>query len=85
MTKRDIVGYLDISMKTLYNWEKERPNLYKTIMKGLAFDDIVELNKASYEKAKELQEKFSDNKKVWFLIFYIKFLIKNIDLKKKSI
>ena len=64
MTKRDIVGYLDISMKTLYNWEKERPNLYKTIMKGLAFDDIVELNKASYEKAKELQEKFSDNKKV---------------------
>ena len=85
MTKRDIVGYLDISMKTLYNWEKERPNLYKTIMKGLAFDDIVELNKASYEKAKELQEKFSDNKKIWFLIIYIKFLIKNIDLKKKSI
>ena len=76
MTKRDIVGYLDISMKTLYNWEKERPNLYKTIMKGLAFDDIVGLNKASYEKAKELQEKFSDNKKVWFLIIYIKFLIK---------
>lgn len=64
MTKRDIAGYLGIDTKTLYNWEKDKPNLYKTVMKGLAFDDIVELNKASYEKAKELQEKFSDNKKV---------------------
>ncbi len=63
MTKRDIAGYLGIDTKTLYNWEKDKPNLYKTVMKGLAFDDIVELNKSSYEKAKELQEKFNDNKK----------------------
>ena len=27
-------------------------------MKGLAFVDIVELNKASYEKAKEMGEMF---------------------------
>lgn len=33
MTKRDIVSSLGISMKTLYTWEKERSNLYKTIMK----------------------------------------------------
>ena len=58
MTKRDIVGYLGISMKTLYNWEKERPNLYKTVMKGLMYDDIVELNKKTYEKAKAMSEKF---------------------------
>lgn len=58
MTKRDIVGYLGISMKTLYNWEKERPNLYKTVMKGLAYDEIVELNKKTYEKAKEMGERF---------------------------
>lgn len=58
MTKRDIVGYLGISMKTLYNWEKERPNLYKTIMKGLIYDEIVELNKKTYEKAKDMKEKF---------------------------
>lgn len=63
MTKRDIAGYLGIDTKTLYNWKKDKPNLYKTVMKGLAFDDIVELNKTSYEKAKELQEKFGDNKK----------------------
>ena len=45
-------------MKTLYNWEKERPNLYKTIMKGLIYDEIVELNKKTYEKAKDMKEKF---------------------------
>lgn len=58
MTKRDIAGYLDIDTKTLYNWEKDKPNLYKTVMKGLAYDEIVELNKKTYEKAKEISEKF---------------------------
>lgn len=58
MTKRDIAGYLDIDTKTLYNWEKDKPNLYKTVMKGLAYDEIVELNKKTYEKAKEMSEKY---------------------------
>lgn len=58
MTKRDIAGYLGIDTKTLYNWEKDKPNLYKTVMKGLAFDEIVEQSKENYEKAKELKDKF---------------------------
>lgn len=58
MTKRDIAGFLGIDTKTLYNWEKERPNLYKTVMKGLAYDEIVELNKKTYEKAKKMKEEF---------------------------
>jgi len=58
MSKRDIVGYLGISMKTLYNWEKERPNLYKTVMKGLSYDEIVKLNEETFLKAKEMSEKF---------------------------
>lgn len=58
MTKRDIAGYLGVDTKTLYNWEKEKPNLYKTVMKGLAYDEIVELNEDTYKKAKELQEKY---------------------------
>lgn len=58
MTKRDIAGYLGIDTKTLYNWEKEKPNLYKTVMKGLAYDEIVELNEEVCKKAKELQEKY---------------------------
>lgn len=58
MTKRDIAGYLDIDTKTLYNWEKNKPNLYKTVMKGLAFDEVVEQSKVNYKKVKELKEKF---------------------------
>ena len=58
MTKRDIAGYLGIDYKTLFNWEKHKPNLYKTVMKGLAFDEMVEAQKKSFEKVKELQEKY---------------------------
>lgn len=58
MTKRDIAGYLGVDTKTLYNWEKDKPNLYKTVMKGLAYDEIVELNEDVCKKAKELKEKY---------------------------
>lgn len=62
MTKRDIAGYLGVDYKTIFNWEKNKPNLYATVMKGLAFDEIVEAQKESYEKALELQEKFKTHR-----------------------
>ena len=58
MTKRDIAGYLNIDYKTLYNWEKNKPNLYKTVMKGLAFDDMIEKAEKNLSELKELQETF---------------------------
>ncbi len=58
MTKRDIAGYLNIDYKTLYNWEKHKPNLYKTVMKGLAFDDMIEKAEKNLSELKELQESF---------------------------
>ena len=58
MTKRDIAIFLDVDTKTLYNWEKYKPNLYKTVMKGLAYDEIVNLNEEVFKKAKEMKEKF---------------------------
>ena len=59
MTQRDIAIFLGIDAKTLYNWKKDKPNLYKTVMKGLAYDEIVELNENVFKKAKELQKKFN--------------------------
>ncbi len=41
MTKRDIAGYLGVDVQTLRNWRKTRPNLYRTIMQGLAIDDFI--------------------------------------------
>lgn len=61
MTKRDIAGYLGVDYKTIFNWEKNKPNLYKTVMKGLAFDEVVEAQKASYEKLQVLQKKYDKN------------------------
>ena len=62
MTKRDIAIFLGIDTKTLYNWEKYKPNLYKTVMKGLAYDEIVEFSEEVAVKAKGLREKFEDKK-----------------------
>lgn len=41
MNKRDIAGYLGIDRTTLYNWEKYKPNLYKTVMLGLMVDEVI--------------------------------------------
>ena len=58
MTQRDMAGYLDIDRTTLYNWKKNKPNLYKTIMKGLAFDEMIEKAESNLKELKSLQEEF---------------------------
>lgn len=62
MNKRDIAGYLGINRTTLYNWEKERPNLYKTVMLGLMVDEIIEKSEKNVAELKELKEKFEAKK-----------------------
>lgn len=55
MTKRDIVGYLGINYKTLYNWEKDRPNLYKTVMLGLMVEEIIQKSEENLNELKRLK------------------------------
>jgi hypothetical protein len=57
MTQRDMAGFLNVDVKTLRNWKKHKPNLYKIVMKGFAFDEAVKTAKENYEKLKELSEK----------------------------
>ena len=38
LSKRDIAGILKIDTKTLYNWRKNKPELYRLIMLGFKFD-----------------------------------------------
>ncbi len=59
MTKRDIAGYLNIDTKTLYNWKKNKPNLYNIVMKGLVFEEAVKSSKDNYERMKKIDEKYS--------------------------
>jgi len=57
MTQRDKAIYLDITPVTLRNWRKHKPNLYKIVMLGFAFEDAVEKSKQNYEEMKTLQDK----------------------------
>ena len=56
MTQRDMAIYLDITPVTLRNWRKHKPNLYKIVMLGFAFDEAVEKSKSNYEELKALKE-----------------------------
>lgn len=59
MTQRDMAGFLGITPMTLRNWRKEKPNLYKIIMQGFAFEEAIESAKENYEKLEALKEKVS--------------------------
>mgnify|MGYP003465921787 FL=1 len=62
MTQRDIAGFLNIDRTTLYNWKKDKPNLYKTIMLGLMVDKIIEKSEKNIEELKELKKEFETKK-----------------------
>jgi hypothetical protein len=57
MTQRDMAGFLGIDVKTIRNWRKHKPNLYKTLMKGFAFDEAVKNFQESYEKLEDSAER----------------------------
>lgn len=63
MTVRDIAGYLGIDTKTLYNWKKDRPNLYKTVMLGLKSKEVIEKMQENIDELKNLEEDFNTKKK----------------------
>lgn len=52
-----MAGYLGIDVKTIRNWRKLKPNLYKTLMKGFAYDEAVKNFIESYEKLEDLSKK----------------------------
>lgn len=56
MTQRDKAIYLDITPVTLRNWRKHKPNLYKIIMLGFAFEQAVEKSKENYEELEKLRK-----------------------------
>ncbi len=58
MTQRDMAGYLGITTVTLRNWRKHKPQLYEIVVKGFAFNELVEQSKKSYDEVKVLQEKY---------------------------
>ncbi|KEA46652.1 transcriptional regulator [Campylobacter mucosalis] len=55
-TKRDMAYHLDIDVATLYNWRKNKPNLYRIVMLGFKFDELIEKSKQQYEDLTSIDE-----------------------------
>ena len=62
MNKRDIAGYLGVDRSTLYNWEKNKPNLYKTVMLGLKVDEMIEKSEKNIEELKNIKTQLERGK-----------------------
>ena len=60
MTQRDKAIYLDITPVTLRNWKKNKPNLYKIVMLGFAFEKAVKKSKENYEALEKLERDVVD-------------------------
>jgi len=60
MTQRDKAIYLDITPVTLRNWKKHKPNLYKIVMLGFAFEEAVNKSKESYESLLEVKRQVTE-------------------------
>jgi len=60
LTKRDMAIYLDIDAKTLRNWKKNKPNLYKIVMLGFAFEEAVKKSKENYEALEKMEKDVVD-------------------------
>lgn len=59
MTQRDIAGKLDINVKTLRKWKKDRPKVYELLMIGLKAEEILKNLENNCEQLKVLINKDS--------------------------
>ena len=57
MTQRDMAGFLNIDVKSIRNWRKNKPNLYKIIIQGFAIEKAI---KQAEENALELKKVVQD-------------------------
>ncbi len=59
LTQQDMARILGVTTVTIRNWRKEKPNLYKIVMQGFAFEEAIASAKENYEKLEALSEKVS--------------------------
>ena len=58
LSKRDMAGILNIDTKTLYNQKKNKPELYRIVMLGFKFDELL---KQAENNLDELQKIAKEN------------------------
>ena len=60
LSQRDIAGILKIDTKTLYNWRKNKPELYRIVMLGFKFDELLQQAQKNLDELQDLAEGNAD-------------------------
>jgi SNF7 family protein len=64
MEKKEIANLLEIELRTLYNWEKNRPKLYRFIVENI--DKTIEKD-SKFNELKEYFEKLTEKEQEFYL------------------
>lgn len=62
MTRKELAEALGISLRTLDNWEKEKPDLVRLINQGLALDESIEETRRHLQRLEEIKKEASNGK-----------------------
>ena len=62
LSQRDIAGILKIDTKTLYNWRKNKPELYRIVMLGFKFDELLKQAQKNLDELQDLAEGNADSR-----------------------
>lgn len=56
LSQRDIAGILQIDTKTLYNWRKNKPELYTIVLLGFKFKEILRTQRALCDELERIEK-----------------------------
>jgi hypothetical protein len=62
MTRKELSDTLGISLRTLDNWEKEKPELVRLINQGFALDESIEATEKHLENLKAIKANANSGK-----------------------
>ena len=62
MTRKELSEALGISLRTLDNWEKDKPDLVRLINQGMALDESIEATKKHLENLEAIKNQASSGK-----------------------
>lgn len=55
-TQQDIARIIGVDAKTLRNWRKDKPELYRRVMLSFQYEEILQTLKNQYEEFKKIGE-----------------------------
>ncbi|MHB0994266.1 MAG: hypothetical protein B7X80_08735 [Sulfurovum sp. 17-42-90] len=62
MTRTELAKILDVDIKTLSNWEKNKPELVRLLNQGLALDESIEITERHLNELKKIREEATNGK-----------------------